>query len=427
LNKNILTVGGYDPTGGAGIIADIKTIKLLKCNPLSITTSIIPQNNNKVYSFYDLPKEQIEQQFKSIFDDFNIDIVKTGILNNDTIELLLKYYKKYNFKIICDPVLKSSTNFDFINNELLDSYFKLFNKCYIITPNNEEYNFLKNYSKFKEFENKEVYTLITGINDKLLFKGKEITTFKGKEIKNKNVHGTGCVFSSAISAFLNNDYDLNMAIKKAKEVVLGSVIYATKTKYGYNTNPVNIDYNSVIKNLNYSLYLLNKQQNEFKYFIPEVGSNIAESILLPNNFKEVASLTGRIIRNKLGNIYIVGNIEFGASEHIAKIILAANKFNPKIRSCININYIGDEFIKLLEKNNNLTIGSFRRQDEPENVSSMEWGTTHCCEKLGFVPDIIYDKGDVGKEPMIRVLGENSIDVVNKVKIIMDIYMDGYLE
>ncbi|MDK2929041.1 MAG: hydroxymethylpyrimidine kinase / phosphomethylpyrimidine kinase / thiamine-phosphate diphosphorylase, partial [Methanococcus sp.] len=60
---NILTVGGFDPTGGAGIVADVKTIKELQKNPLSIITSIIPQNNNKVFLKKDLSKEEIKAQF----------------------------------------------------------------------------------------------------------------------------------------------------------------------------------------------------------------------------------------------------------------------------------------------------------------------------------------------------------------------------
>lgn len=421
--KNVLSIGGYDPTGGAGIVADAKTIRALNCNPLTAITAIIPQNNLKVYNKIDLPKEEIENQLKSIFEDFNISIVKTGVLNNNAIDLILKYQNKYDFKIICDPVLKSTTGYKFIDNNLLSNYFKLFKKSYIITPNNNEYNIMKCVGDYDELKDK--YILITGTNDKLLYNNKELRIFKGKRI-DKEVHGTGCVFSSAIASFIAKGYDLIHAIKEAKNVVLSSVIYANKTKHGYNSNPTYINKERVIKNINYAIYLLKKM--DFENFIPEVGSNIAEGIILPKSHKDIAALTGRIIKNKLGEItnnserfYVVGNIEFGASEHISKIILAANTFDHKIRSCMNIKY-SEKLIKFLENDDcGFTVSSFDRKDEPQNVSSMEWGTKFACEKFGGTPDIIYDKGGVGKEPMIRVFGYDSIDVVKKIGKLINIH------
>jgi len=256
--------------------------------------------------------------------------------------------------------------------------------------------------------------LITGTDDKLLFNNNELRTFKGKKL-NREVHGTGCVFSSAITSFIAKGYDIVNAINEAKNVVLSSIIYANKTKYGYNSNPTYINREKVIKNLNYAIHLLKKMDFDD---LPEVGSNIAEGLILPKNYKDIAALTGRIIKNKLGGIYIVGDVEFGASEHIAKIILAANSFNPEIRSCMNIRY-NKKLVKLLE-NSDFSVSSFNRRDEPPNVSSMEWGTKFACETFGGVPDIIYDKGGEGKEPMIRVLGCDSIDVVKKVEKIINI-------
>ena len=424
----MLSIGGYDPTGGAGIVADAKTIKVLGCNPLTAISAIIPQNNLKVYGKIDLPKEEIENQLNAIFEDFEVSIVKTGVLNNDAIDLILKYQKEYDFKIICDPVLKSTTGYDFIDNELIAKYFKLFEKSHIITPNKEEYNIIKNFDEFENLNNNN-YILITGTDDKLLYNNnKELRIFKGKKI-NKEVHGTGCVFSSAIASFMAKGYDIVHAIKEAKNVVLSSVIYANKTKYGYNSNPTYINKERVIKNLNYAIYLLKKMN--FEDFVPEVGSNIAEGLVLPKSYKDIAALTGRIIKNKLGGIvnngmsseefYVVGNIEFGASEHISKIILAANHYDPKIRSCMNIKY-SKKLINILENEDcGFTVSSFDRRDEPENVSSMEWGTKFACEKFGGAPDIICDRGGDGKEPMIRVLGHDSVDVIKKVEMLIKIY------
>ncbi|ACX73534.1 Phosphomethylpyrimidine kinase [Methanocaldococcus vulcanius M7] len=411
----ILAIGGYDPTGGAGISADMKTAHTLNVYCPTITTSIIPQNNKMVYEKFDLSENNIKNQFKAVFEEFDIEYVKTGVLTTTAINVLLKYIDKYELKVICDPVLASTTKFPFANKELLAEYIKLFNKSFLITPNRQEYNEIINFTKNNKLKIKDdLNILITGINDILLKNSKIIKTFKGFRI-NREVHGTGCVYSTAITAFLSKGRNLEEAIKEAKKFTLSSIIYSKKSKLGYNSNPTYISKETVIKNLNYALYLLKHMNFNL---IPEVGSNIAESLPIPKDFRDVAGLTGRIIKNKLGGFYIVGDVEFGASEHIAKIILSASKFNPEIRSCMNIKY-DEELIKILQ--DKFTVSSFDRKDEPPDVSTMEWGTTLACEKFGGVPDLIYDKGGEGKEPMIRVLGRDAVEVIKKVEVIQKIY------
>ena len=411
----VLVIGGYDPTSGAGISADVKTAHTLGVYCPTITTSIIPQNNKMVYEKFDLPVENIKNQFKAVFEEFDIKYIKTGVLTKPAIDILLKYTNKYDLKIICDPVLASTTKFSFVDEDLMKKYIKLFNRSFLITPNKEEFKKILNFAKNNNLEIRDdLYILVTGIDDVLMKNSKIINTFKGFKV-DREVHGTGCVYSTAITAFLSKGYDLEDAIKEAKRFVLSSVIYAKKTKFGYNSNPTYINKEKVIKNLSYALYLLKKMDFTL---IPEVGSNIAESLPFPRDFKDVAALTGRIIKNKLGGFYIVGDVEFGASEHIAKIILSASKFNPEVRACMNIKY-DEELIKLLK--DKFTISSFDRKEEPPNVSTMEWGTKFACEKFGGVPDIIYDKGGEGKEPMIRVLGKNAIEVVKKVEVIQKLY------
>ncbi len=411
----ILAIGGYDPTSGAGISADVKTAHTLGVYCPTITTSIIPQNNKMVYEKFDLPVENIKNQFKAVFEEFDIKYIKTGVLTKPAIDILLKYTNKYDLKIICDPVLASTTKFSFVDEDLMKEYIELFNRSFLITPNKEEFKKILNFAKNNNLEIRDdLYILVTGIDDVLMKNSKIINTFKGFKV-DREVHGTGCVYSTAITAFLSKGYDLEDAIKEAKRFVLSSVIYAKKTKFGYNSNPTYINKEKVIKNLSYALYLLKKMDFTL---IPEVGSNIAESLPFPGDFKDVAALTGRIIKNKLGGFYIVGDIEFGASEHIAKIILSASKFNPEVRACMNIKY-DEELIKMLK--DRFTVSSFDRKEEPPNVSTMEWGTKFACEKFGGVPDIIYDKGGEGKEPMIRVLGKNAIEVVKKVEVIQKLY------
>lgn len=135
--------------------------------------------------------------------------------------------------------------------------------------------------------------------------------------------------------------------------------------------------------------------------IPEVGMNIAYALPGARMPEEVAAVTGRIVR--VGNsVHPVGGIAFGASDHVARIVLTAMKFNPEVRSAANIRF-SDDFITIMDEEL-LEIRSFDRTKEPPGVRTMDWGVASCCKD--GVPDVIFDRGAMGKEPMIRILGED---------------------
>ncbi|KQC04877.1 MAG: phosphomethylpyrimidine kinase [Methanoculleus sp. SDB] len=135
--------------------------------------------------------------------------------------------------------------------------------------------------------------------------------------------------------------------------------------------------------------------------IPEVGMNIVFALPGARDPGDVAGVQGRIVR--LGTaVHPVGDVVFGASDHIARIVLTAMKFDPRIRSAANIRF-SEKTVRLLE-GMMLDVCSFDRTVEPPGVKTMDWGVAQCCRD--GVPDIIFDRGAVGKEPMIRVLGED---------------------
>jgi hydroxymethylpyrimidine/phosphomethylpyrimidine kinase len=143
--------------------------------------------------------------------------------------------------------------------------------------------------------------------------------------------------------------------------------------------------------------------------IPEIGMNIVYALPDARGKDDVAGVSGRIIR--LGDtVHPVGEIAFGASDHIARIVITAMRFDPEIRSAANIRF-SDTILTGLE-NLLFEICSFDRESEPPGIRTMDWGVASCCKE--GVPDIIYDRGAVGKEPMIRVLGEDPVMVAQNI-------------
>jgi len=134
---------------------------------------------------------------------------------------------------------------------------------------------------------------------------------------------------------------------------------------------------------------------------------------LPNatTFEDICALNGRIFKTKEKPIQC-GTIRFGSSKHVSSIVLAAMSADISMRSALNIKY-SQKNLDLCKKAG-LKIGSFDRKDEPKKTSStMEWGTKQAIKEFDFVPDAIYDEGGIGKEPMIRLIGKNPKNVLEK--------------
>jgi len=95
----------------------------------------------------------------------------------------------------------------------------------------------------------------------------------------------------------------------------------------------------------------------------------------------------------------------GGSEHVANVILTAMRYDPSIRAGLNIRF-SDEILQRCQKLG-LRISEFSREVEPKGVKTMRWGTERAIESAGAVPDVIFDRGGKGKEPMIRLLGQTA--------------------
>lgn len=150
--------------------------------------------------------------------------------------------------------------------------------------------------------------------------------------------------------------------------------------------------------------------------IPEVRSNFGYALHNATEPSEVCAVPGRITNNG-DEVLFCRPPRFGASRHIAKVILTAMSFDRELRSAINIKYSG-AILDACEKAG-LISASFDRNDEPDEIreiegSTLEWGTQQALKGLTKAPDLVFDTGGLCKEPMIRILGTDPDQVVDKV-------------
>lgn len=233
----VLSIAGSDSSCGAGIQADLKTITSLGGYCITAITCVTAQNKKEILNIESVDCDVLRNQIISLKKDFMIDSIKIGLLTSDVCsKMILDTLKDFNkIPIVVDPVYISSSGFKFINQDsFLKSQSYLTEIATLITPNiyeaeilsgispiNNKHQMLKGIKKI--FERFKVPTLLTGgdldnaaeVID-ILFDGKNFFKFSSRRIKIKSSHGTGCIFSSAISYYLGFGLSVNKSIEKAK-------------------------------------------------------------------------------------------------------------------------------------------------------------------------------------------------------------------
>jgi len=427
--KTAMTIAGVDSGGGAGIAADLKTFSAFGVHGTCVITSLTAQNTKGVLNSLDTPLDFIKEQFDAITSDIKIDYSKTGMLSSpDIVRMVAGLIKKEKLSLVIDPVMSAEAGGTLLADTavgvLIDELIPLSD---VITPNIHEAQRLSGI-RIKDIRDaqkaaRKIYELgakaviVTGGHLKgtdVLYSNEQFYLIEGKLI-NGGTHGSGCTHSAAITAQLAKGMPLVEAARFAKEFVEQAI--SRSIVIGKGAAPVNqlgsvlakAGKYQVLKNVVEAVELL-ENSREFSDLIPEVGCNIAMGIPDASSVFDVAAVSGRIVRLKKAP-HAVGCVAFGASSHIARIVLTAMHYNNFMRAAINIRYSEEAILACEELR--FSVESFSREDEPEGVSTMEWGVSDAIGRAEKIPDVIYDKGGVGKEAMIRVIGRDAVEVAGK--------------
>ncbi len=224
-----MSIAGYDPSGGAGLLADIKTFEQLKVQGLGVCTAMTVQTESQCLSLEWQPLETILSTIDVLMKNYHVETVKIGVVKDtEFLSEIIKTIKINNSeaKIVWDPVLKSTSEFSFFDLNTISDLKNVLNQIDLITPNYNEYEVLKENHFFENLEN-SCSVLVKGGHreDKI---GTDILIQNGKEISiepNDNTsdfypkHGSGCVLSSAIASHLAKAENLENACRKGKSYI----------------------------------------------------------------------------------------------------------------------------------------------------------------------------------------------------------------
>jgi hydroxymethylpyrimidine/phosphomethylpyrimidine kinase len=433
----VLTIAGSDSGGGAGIQADLKTITVLGGFGMSVVTALTAQNTLGVHAIHDVPPDFIKAQFDAVVSDIGVDAAKIGMLSNTiTIQAVASKIREYGIKnLVLDPVMVAKGGDRLLRKDAIEIMIKeLIPLSLVITPNIPEAGVLAGIKIRTDSDIQKAarrihakgarYVVIKGGHlpgeaRDTLFDGESFHEYAFPRIDTTDTHGTGCTFSAAIATGLAKGMSVPEAIECAKKYTTTAIRFSLRLGGGHG--PTNHGAELFRESTRMRcVQELKKAVNRLKCaqcgnIIPEVQSNLVYSLPFAESLDDVAGFSGRIIR--VGdNVETLHDPDFGATKHMPKVVLTAMRTDPNFRSAMNIAF-SEEIVQIC-KEAGWIVSSFNREDEPEDIKlreglSLEWGTQEAINKIGRVPDVIFDRGEIGKEPIVRLLGTDPGEVVGK--------------
>ncbi|MFV0417199.1 MAG: bifunctional hydroxymethylpyrimidine kinase/phosphomethylpyrimidine kinase [Dysgonomonas sp.] len=262
--KIALSIAGSDPSGGAGIQADLKAFSACGCYGATVIVAVVDENTVGVTGVHPIPVPFVSGQIKSVLDDIGADAIKIGMLHSSELILSVKEtLARYNVKnIVLDPVMVATSGDKLLQDEAIETLkTELIPFVRVITPNIPEAEILLG-TKIRNQEDlrhvvkdlsfgKQVSVLLKAghlTEDELIdifynAETDEIIELSSKRIHTKNTHGTGCTFSSAIAAFLAQGLPLNDAVRCAKDYMNKAILAGADYEIGKGHGPVHHFFN----------------------------------------------------------------------------------------------------------------------------------------------------------------------------------------
>ncbi len=446
-----MTIAGSDSGGGAGIEADLKTFASLGVHGTVAITSITAQNTYSVKAVFDLPPDIVYKQIEAVYEDMGIDAAKTGMLSNkEIIEIVANAVKSFGFPLVVDPVMIAKSGVSLLREDAIDTLTKkLLPLATVVTPNKMEAERITGIEiKSIDDAKRAARIIVEDVGSRAaIVKGGHIEgdeaidilyidgryrEFRAPRISNGCTHGTGCSFSAAIAAEIAKGRGIEEAVEIAKKFITMAIMYGLKIGKGYcPVNPIawleiSAERYRVLEDMYRAIDIIERNGELFSRYVPEVQMNIAMAIdsRYARDISDVAAVKGRIIRYG-DTVKAIGPVEFGVSRHVAKAVLTAISIDPSIRAAMVLKY--DERIVEVAKSLGYTVAFIDRRKEPQEIKSVEgasipWIIRKAYEETGRIPDIVYDLGDIGKEPVIRIFGRSATDVAIKaLKILTQLH------
>jgi len=249
--QTVLTIAGSDPSGGAGIQADLKTLSRLRIYGMAVVAAMTAQNTLGVSGIAEVSADFVQQQLDAVLTDITPDAAKTGmLLNSGVIAAVARKLKQYGIRnLVVDPVMISTSGTRLMEPDAMEVLQEtLLPLALLVTPNIEEASALARRPIRTLHEMEEAarqihrggpkHVLIKGGHlrgeyaQDVFFDGDEFLQLQSRRVPTQNTHGTGCVLSASIAGYLALGKSIEEAVALGKEFVTGAITNALQLGHG---------------------------------------------------------------------------------------------------------------------------------------------------------------------------------------------------
>ncbi len=421
---------------------DIKVISALGLHGACAATCITVQNTRGIQRVISVDPSIVEEMIDVLRRDLDIRSVKTGALPLPRhVEIVAELVEDTKIPLVVDPVMRAKDGTVLTSDESIEVMKRrLLPIATVVTPNAEEVKaFVGEVPRSVEDAKRLARKIAEQYGVKVVVvKGGHLEELRAIDVayvdgtyillekprEPRVVRGTGCCFSAALASALAMGMGIEEALRLAKNVTYLAIAYAYRVSDGPLV-PATLASLEIDVHAYRSLSMVQQAVEEilrhgevFKELVPEVGTNVvyAYDPRYVRSIDDVASIEGRIVKTRRG-IVVAGRVAMGGSSHVARALLKAMELDPTVRAAMNLK----PHPKLIEGLRRLgkEVVFIDRREEPEEIrrvegASIPWIVEEAFRRAGKLPTAIYDAGDVGKEPMLRLFARDPTELVKLV-------------
>ena len=464
---NLLSIGGSDPSSGAGIQGDIRTFGAHGAYGLSVVTAVTSQNTSSFSGAEPVSQRMLESQLDAVLSDFEVSGVAVGMIcTARAVRAVSRRLAELAgaVPIVADPVVESTTGGVLMRQPALRDYARrIIPLATAATPNVQEARLLLGcagggggaikgaggartraahpelYGAADAYDRLALQIIhelgagsavVTGIKSGSHYydvvatrdtRGRTRTRrLRGRALPYET-HGGGCAFAASLLCGLASGMPVTESARGAKRFVARLMGNATDAGRGAGIagavhgrdDPGMPGASSALAN---AITEFTRTRGIYMH-IPECQTNFVHSeAASPRSTQDVLGIRGRIVRTGR-RVAVAGEIARGGSKHVAAALVAASGRFPEIRSAVNIKYDKGTINRIT--GSGMTVAHYDRSLEPAGTkaggSSVRWGVLEAVRDAESAPDAVCHDGDHGKEPMIIIFGESPDDVLAKVR------------
>lgn len=421
---NILSIGGSDPSSGAGVQGDIRVLSSLGAHCATAITAITAQGTSSYSATHPLPARAIRDQVSSVLDDMDPDAIKVGMLHTAAaVRAVASAIRGTRAPVVVDPVLRSTTGGTLMRASALPAFrSEMLPLADALTPNLEEAEAVSG-RRGPDAAARAILgmgcgaVVVTGLQcgggvcDHVYSPRRAV--IRGGAARHGPSHGGGCAHSAALAFALARGGGIRAAARMARALAESHMEASGRPGRGIAITGTRDA--GAASGLGAAIAGLCAVRGAH-LLVPECQVNFVAAPPGASLPEDMIGVRGRIVRAGDG-LAVAGRLERGASRHVAPALAAMRSRFPQTASCANIRR-SPETLRAMRALG-LSLASYDRSREPRARARLEgttvaWGVRQAIARRRSPPDIVHHAGAHGKEPMALVFGESPGDVLRKV-------------